>query len=241
MKNFVWTITFFCVINIHTNGGEQASRADLVRAVSSNDIALAKRLIESGSDINSRDERGYSILQMAVEHCARENLVNFVRYLIAHGAKPAFTTENGVTTLMIADRVGSKEAADLLKKHGAKNYDLSDMRVKAALTRIDAELLLYLVDQYSVENDGLGSQFVTFAMLKPYCKELPWLVVGTNGNDIFGNPFMFYAGMEPRVFVSMKTVEATKAFVSTDFWKPYLPEGTVRPSERSQETGNKAK
>jgi ankyrin repeat protein len=70
----------------------------------------------------------------------REERLDFVRFLLSHGANPNASTSRGITALMIADRVGSREAAELLSAHGAKVFDATDLRSKAALTWIDANL-----------------------------------------------------------------------------------------------------
>lgn len=62
--------------------------------------------------------------------------------LILHqGADPNLPDQYGITPMMIASRAADPLVVKILTNAGGKPFDETDLRVKAALIRIDAELL----------------------------------------------------------------------------------------------------
>ncbi len=75
-------------------------------------------LIAMGADINAKNREGVTPLHNAVR--TRGGRVNVVELLLANGAEVNVKTKKGETPLDWANKLGHKDTADLLRKHGAK-------------------------------------------------------------------------------------------------------------------------
>ena len=82
-------------------------------AVDGNDLGKAKTLITFGADVNYKNVRGYSVLDLAVS----KNNPEMVELLIAKGADVNSKTEHDYTPLHGAFR---KDIAEILLTHGAQ-------------------------------------------------------------------------------------------------------------------------
>ncbi len=71
-------LSLFCSVNLIA----QSSYNPLVFAAENGDLNKVKELINSGTDINSRDEKGYTALRRA----SAEGYIEIVKFLISKGA-----------------------------------------------------------------------------------------------------------------------------------------------------------
>jgi len=77
---------------------------------------LVEQLIHKGADVNAKNKAGETPLFWAVD----KSQGKVVQLLIAKGADVNTKDEKEETPLQLAIRIGHKETADLLRKHGAK-------------------------------------------------------------------------------------------------------------------------
>ena len=82
------------------NSIETASLLVVFRAVSQGDLGRAVQLIQQGSNVNTRNEHGISLLFIA----AREGRARIVNGLLTKGAEVDYVGANGVTALVMATR-----------------------------------------------------------------------------------------------------------------------------------------
>lgn len=96
----------------------QADRVQqLFSAAQAGDLAAARELLESGTDVNATSRYGASALSFAAE----KGHLELVRLLIEEGADVNVKdTFYNATPLSWANMSGHQEVADLLKEHGAK-------------------------------------------------------------------------------------------------------------------------
>ena len=84
-------------------------------AIVSNEIDIAKLLIDYGADINAQDDEGNSVLSVAARNENHEGL----RLLLANRALSELKDQNGVTPLQFAVGYNMKKNVDILIKNGA--------------------------------------------------------------------------------------------------------------------------
>ena len=83
-------------------------------AAKEGDLAKVKSLIAEGSDVNVRDENGFTPLHFA----AYRGYKDVAELLILKGANVNAVDKWGGTPLHSADQAGHKEIVELLIKHG---------------------------------------------------------------------------------------------------------------------------
>ena len=86
------------------------------QAVFDGNIEAVKQHLAAGTDVNAKDDNGWTPLHFAVYYGHKE----IVELLIAKGAEVNAKDKNGWTPLHLAVDGGHTEIADLLRKHGGK-------------------------------------------------------------------------------------------------------------------------
>lgn len=89
--------------------------SDLAAAAGNGDYALVKALVESGANLNMRDEEGYTALTWAAQH----GYADVTTYLVQHGANLNPLDTGGYTPLMWAVQEGHYDVVQVLLAHGA--------------------------------------------------------------------------------------------------------------------------
>jgi ankyrin repeat protein len=84
-------------------------------AVNGQDTARLEELLETGSDINARDEHGQTALMIA----ARDGRTGTVRWLVEHGADLNHTAKFHLSALMLAVINGRDAIVGILVDAGA--------------------------------------------------------------------------------------------------------------------------
>lgn len=79
-------------------------------------VQVVELLLQSGADINHKDEHGYTVLMNSSNTCNQTNLVDF---FLQRDAKINAPTDQGNTALMIAAMNGCTNNVKLLLSHGA--------------------------------------------------------------------------------------------------------------------------
>lgn len=112
-------------------------------AAASYDTALARKLVESGADVRSKNRRGAQPLHAAVigapgaSSWAPSRQVEVIRYLIEAGADPEATAAGGVTPLLRAVRNRCSAAVRALLDAGVDPHRTNDNGSSAlALARL---------------------------------------------------------------------------------------------------------
>lgn len=108
----------------------------LVTAVTFHDVVKIKELIESGADVEARDEFGRTCLVIA---CSHGNL-EIVKLLVAHGANVNNAATDGTTPLLAATTSGSMNAREIKQLLLAKGAAFS-VRNKTGKTALESALL----------------------------------------------------------------------------------------------------
>jgi len=91
------------------------SNTPLHAALAGNHTFIAGLLIGAGADINAADAGGNRPLHLA----ALNNHVDTMKALIAQGADVSAANAEGLTALALAQEKNQREAAALLRRHGA--------------------------------------------------------------------------------------------------------------------------
>ena len=203
----------------------------LEAALNANDLDIAVALVKKGIDTKESMETGMPFLVKAAYFSGVLAGAELVRAFTEGGADINAKSTDGITALMVVDRIGGKEMREYLLSKGALDYDRTDMMSKARATKIDAELLDSVVHYYMVATSARSEPFI-FEKLTAYTDvfkagifpEKPvWQIVENKGKDEFGNFFIIDPQVMPVfVFVSDETVRMTEKFVSKDFWKPFV-------------------
>jgi len=101
---------------------------ELVKALQSGDLDRVRQLVETGADLEQRDERGSTAIHYAA--CGQYHIAE---YLLAKGADIEATDCDGLTPLHVAFLRGDRTMLELLVKHGANiNKPLPDGRTPRA-------------------------------------------------------------------------------------------------------------
>ena len=100
-----------------------AQTPDLITAARSNDVNLAKTLLDAKADVNQRDDKGYTPLILATY----DGNFEVAQFLLQHGASTEIKDNSGRTALMGAAFKGNEREVKLLLDHGA-NAAASDSK-----------------------------------------------------------------------------------------------------------------
>jgi ankyrin repeat protein len=84
-------------------------------ALAANQKMAAALLVGHGADLNASDAGGWRPIHLA----AANNNLDSLRTLIAQGADVGAPNKDGLTAVVLAEQKNHKEAAALLKRHGA--------------------------------------------------------------------------------------------------------------------------
>ncbi len=148
--------------NDTTGTQNRVDQSDLIQelalhdAVRAKDLTQVKALVENKSQINHKDQYGYTPLHIAV----RLNQYEITEYLIQNGATVNSLDQYGDTPLIDSTRDDYTELSKLLLCNGA-NKDVKD--------RYDISPLHYS----SKNSNELISNMILADNLDPYCKEQP--------------------------------------------------------------------
>ena len=93
------------LVNLSATESEKFKRYDEL-------IDKVRQLIDSGADVNEKDEEGRSVLM-------RTSLISVARMLIEAGADVNAVDQDGKTALMGASLMGRKEVVEFLIQKGA--------------------------------------------------------------------------------------------------------------------------
>lgn len=96
-----------------------------ILAIGSNDMDTVRKMVESGTDVNTTDGSVWNSTPLAF--AVLRGYTNEVEYLIDHGANLDARNETGTTPLMqaLTDVVSSLDTAEMLIAHGA-NLEIED-------------------------------------------------------------------------------------------------------------------
>ncbi len=159
-----------------------------------------------------------------------DHSLKIVTFLLTKGAAPNFADAYGETAMMIADRAGFTEAQALLTAAGARPFDPSDPKVKAALVRIDAVLLMPLLDNFVVEHSGYvqrahAKEALGFEQMGAYCwspQERAIKPMSNKGLDVCGHPYVCRPFGEVPVAVAQQTIDELSSAVGPDHWEGFV-------------------
>ena len=102
--------------DIAARSGNPTGNTPLHAALAANQKMAVAVLIGHGADVNAVDAAGWRPLHLA----AANNALDVMKTLIAQGADVAGMNRDGLTAVELAEQKGFREAAALLKRHGAK-------------------------------------------------------------------------------------------------------------------------
>jgi hypothetical protein len=88
---------------------------NLFLAVASNNVNATRAFLEMGKDVNLKNAAGEPLLVVAVRYGALDTM----RLLLARGANPRVSTNNGVTPLQLAEASGQNVMVAVLRSRGA--------------------------------------------------------------------------------------------------------------------------
>jgi hypothetical protein len=94
----------------------EAPDISINQAVFDGNIEAIKQHLAAGTDVNAKDDNGWTPLHLAAENGRKQ----VAELLIAKGADVNAKDDNGWTPLHLAVDGGHPEVADLLRKHGGK-------------------------------------------------------------------------------------------------------------------------
>ncbi len=113
-------------INIGNNGNDEASPIN--QAARAGNVALLKKLIANGANVNKPNARGYTALHLAAMIQSSET----VRLLLQKGANPNFPMRDGYTPFDFAYQTGNKKVLTefLLADLSPRNRNIAEQSIK---------------------------------------------------------------------------------------------------------------
>ena len=108
-----WLVAILASVLLACIGIASASNVldqEFIRAVKTRDVALVKKLLDQGADVNTRDQEGTPALMLAAWLQNRD----VVRLLLESGANPNAKDKRGRTAVQLADRAGHYEIVEIL-------------------------------------------------------------------------------------------------------------------------------
>ena len=132
MKHLTTSITIILLLTslaINTSFAQQLPKKTLNQAVVDGDIDRVKSEISAGTDLNSKNRMGWTLLQIAVRNKRSE----IAKLLIDKGADVNVRDSRGRTPLHFAVESGQKEIVEALIEKGA-DVNVMDGRAENALT-----------------------------------------------------------------------------------------------------------
>jgi ankyrin repeat protein len=90
----------------------------LLMLAADGDFAIVKFLVESGADVNKKDDQGKTALMKAVESFNKTNIFS-IKYLIDRGADVNAVNNKGETALILAVKRGHEEMVRALLEKGS--------------------------------------------------------------------------------------------------------------------------
>jgi ankyrin repeat protein len=101
--------------DVHARSRNAMRNTPLHAAVAGSSVAVTRTLLEHGSDVNARQEGGWTPLHGA----AQSGNAELVELLIAAGAAVRARADNGQTPIDLALTRGHQAAVDILERYGA--------------------------------------------------------------------------------------------------------------------------
>ncbi|MFC2104468.1 ankyrin repeat domain-containing protein, partial [Bacteroidota bacterium] len=105
---------------------------DLHFAIEKNDKEMVIELIESGADVNKKNDYGKTALMSSIIECQFNNQTEIIKLLLENGAKTNKQNNDGNTALHFAASFGSSDIVTLLIKHGA-NINITNKNGEKAI------------------------------------------------------------------------------------------------------------
>lgn len=231
-------------------GRQREYDAALVIAAQRGKYDLAKALLAAWADVNAcaseklgmhgtylaRHVPGRPLVTHVVAQCgyqASNPALGFLRVLLTKGADPNLADKYGVTPLMMADRVGSEEAATLLKKVGAHPFDPQNPKTQAAFVRIDAQFMADSINERDIRITHPSAPYSFEQFQAEHAPQSEWpgtsKVLANKAVDVLGNPYILYSNSEHNVRINPKTIAALSSAVEADYWKGYV----LEPNDRN--------
>lgn len=96
---------------------QQLGKTQLMKAVETGDVLMARRILATGTTVDAVDKNGETALMIA---CRQYMAKPIVQALITYGANVNAKSKSGLTPLIIAKQSGRVELVELLKAHGAQ-------------------------------------------------------------------------------------------------------------------------
>jgi ankyrin repeat protein len=125
---------------------EELRTVSIVAAASGGDMQAVRCLVETGTNIETRDGDGDTPFLAA----SKRGHLDVMRYLIGRGADSHATNTDGQTALMVAAYSGNLDAADLILANGVK-INVGDKEGKTALmyaaAKGGAAMTRFLIDR----------------------------------------------------------------------------------------------
>jgi hypothetical protein len=234
MKRKLVILTFTIGLSILSNAWtldvpskEQNYTLAMVAALEDHNSELATMLVKGGAAVTVVMPDGMPVFVKAAFLAQTTKGTELIMQMLEVGADVNAKNADGITALMVLDRIGIKDLRAYLLTKGAKDYDRDEVINKARVTKIDAMLLDFAAHYYAVVNSANPERPIPFEKLTgEHGVLLPWPVWGvteSRGKDVFGNPFIIDPKKKPiYVYISEETLKATSEVVDRLFWRPYI-------------------